>query len=245
MLTVRPEVAAGIAGRRDCWRSRHAFRPARSWRTAHTMTRTASTTMATTKIPKIAKKATFVAGASGTRDGAMQLPGYVTPRGHTAPMVLVAPRPLLRPAPLGVAPADRGSGREVLALLRGDTAARPRFDPELAGGLRAWLEDAAYDVVATRGEHAPPLFLGPSQLLGSPAGWRDDEGLSDELILSRLVPRFVPPARPRGGARRPAPRRARRAACLRGRGPRAATSSRCLLRRGRPSPRRWRRTRRT
>jgi hypothetical protein len=102
-------------------------------------------------------------------------------------MVLVAPRPLLRPAPPGVAPADRGSGREVLALLRGDTAARPRFDPELAGGLRAWLEDAAYDVVAKRGEHAPPLFLGPSQLLGSPAGWRDNEGLSDELILSRLA----------------------------------------------------------
>ncbi len=75
----------------------------------------------------------------------------------------------------------------MLTLLRGDTAARPRFDPELAGGLRAWLEDAAYDVVATRGEHAPPLFLGPNQLLGSPAGWRDDEGLSDELILSRLA----------------------------------------------------------
>ncbi len=89
--------------------------------------------------------------------------------------------------PLGVAPADRGSAREVLALLRGDTAARPRFDPELAGGLRAWLEDAAYDIVATRGEQTPPLILGPSQLLGSPAGWRDDEGLSDELVVSRLV----------------------------------------------------------
>ena len=61
-------------------------------------------------------------------------------------MVLVAPRPLLRPAPSGDAPVDRGTGAEVLALLRGDTAARPRFDPGLAGGLRAWLEDAAYDV---------------------------------------------------------------------------------------------------
>jgi hypothetical protein len=102
-------------------------------------------------------------------------------------MVLVAPRPLLRPAPVDLAAADRGGAREVLALLRGDTTARPRFDPELAGGLRAWLEDAAYDVVATRGEHAPPAFLGPGQLLGSTAGWRDDEGLSDELVLSRLV----------------------------------------------------------
>lgn len=102
-------------------------------------------------------------------------------------MVLVAPRPLLQPAHPGVAPADRSSGREVLALLRGDTAARPRFDPELAGGLRAWLEDAAYEVVATRGEHAPPVFLGAGQLLGSPAGWHGDDGLSDELVLSRLV----------------------------------------------------------
>src|ERR1700691_5138934 len=82
-------------------------------------------------------------------------------------MVLVAPRPLFRPAPPGDAVADRCPGDEVLPLLRGDAAPRPRFDPGLAGGLRAWLEDAAYDVVAARGEHAPPLFLGPRQLLGS------------------------------------------------------------------------------
>ena len=63
---------------------------------------------------------------------------------------------------------DRGTGGEVLTLLRGGASARPRFDPGLAGGLRAWLEDAAYDVVARRGDHAPPLFLGVSQLLGSP-----------------------------------------------------------------------------
>jgi hypothetical protein len=103
--------------------------------------------------------------------------------------------------------ADRGTGAEVLALLRGDAAARPRFDPGLAGGLRAWLEDAAYDVVATRGEHAAPLFLGPRQLLGShdefggdnkggdwggdwDADGRGDTGtggLTDRLALSRLV----------------------------------------------------------
>src|SRR3984957_11918502 len=93
--------------------------------------------------------------------------GIVTPGRHTAPMVLVAPRPLLRPAPPDDAAADGGTGAEVLALLRGDAASRPRFDPGLAGGLRAWLEDAAYDVVAARGEHAPPLLLGPRQLLGS------------------------------------------------------------------------------
>jgi hypothetical protein len=123
-------------------------------------------------------------------------------------MVLVAPRPLLRTAPPGDAVADRGTGAEVLALLRGDAAARPRFDPGLAGGLRAWLEDAAYDVVAARGEHAAPLFLGPRQLLGSHdefgGDWDSDRGadggagdhrdgdggaggLTDRLTLSRLV----------------------------------------------------------
>jgi hypothetical protein len=109
-------------------------------------------------------------------------------------MVLVAPRPLLRPAAPGDAVADRGTGAEVLALLRGDAAARPRFDPGLAGGLRAWLEDAAYDVVAARGEHAAPLLLGPRQLLGSHDefdGDGGDGGSGDDgggrLVLSRLV----------------------------------------------------------
>jgi hypothetical protein len=106
-------------------------------------------------------------------------------------MVLVAPRPLLRPPPPGDVPADRGTGDEVLALLRGDTATRPCFDPGLAGGLRAWLEDAAYDVVAARGDHAPPLFLGPRQLLDF---YEDQSGAgvgagaaTDRLLLSHLV----------------------------------------------------------
>ena len=104
-------------------------------------------------------------------------------------MVLVAPR-IRRSAGPGPGPADRGAGRDVLALLRGDTSARPRFDPGLAGGLRAWLEDAAYEVVAAGGEHAPALFLGPRQLLGSPSERREQcggEHLSDEVVLSRLV----------------------------------------------------------
>jgi hypothetical protein len=139
-------------------------------------------------------------------------------------MVLVAPRPLHRTAApgqvgdagdVGDGVADRGTGAEVLALLRGDAAARPSFDPGLAGGLRAWLEDAAYDVVVARGEHAAPLFLGPRQLLGTHDelgddgcgyglgyGWSDGvagddgdgegggpirSGRSDRLILSGLV----------------------------------------------------------
>lgn len=108
-------------------------------------------------------------------------------------MVLVAPRPLLNHVPRSDAPAERGTGGEVLALLRGDTASRPRFDPGLAGGLRAWLEDAAYDVVTARGDHAPPLFLGPRQFLGSQSvrgrddGVRRDQNNSHRQALSRLV----------------------------------------------------------
>ena len=72
-------------------------------------------------------------------------------------------------------------------MLRGEAATRPRFDPGLAGGLRAWLEDAAYDVVAARGEHAPPLVLGARQLLGSPDERRNDDAVTEHYVLSRLV----------------------------------------------------------
>jgi len=79
-------------------------------------------------------------------------------------MVLVAPRPLQRSTvPGGL--AEAAGGAEVLALLRGDASTRPGFDPGLAGGLRAWLEDAAYGVVASRGDLAPPLVLGPREVL--------------------------------------------------------------------------------
>ncbi len=84
-------------------------------------------------------------------------------------MLLVAPPGPCRQAPAGDrATGDAGGGRELLARLRGDTRARPRFDPGLAGGLRAWLEDAAYE--ATRGmPHGAPVLLGPRRLLGSDA----------------------------------------------------------------------------
>jgi hypothetical protein len=104
-------------------------------------------------------------------------------------MVLVAPRPIVRHAPRG---AGAGAGGEVLALLRGGGGTRPRFDPGLAGGLRAWLEDAAFEAVAARGDGAGPLVLGPRRLLGSTGGpggpSEGDDGMpSDELVLSRVV----------------------------------------------------------
>jgi hypothetical protein len=122
--------------------------------------------------------------------------------GTLPPMVLVAPRPLRLPAP-GAAVTPPGD--EVLALLRGDAGARPSFDPGLAGGLRAWLEDAAYGVVASRGELAPPLVLGPRDVLGrapgEPAGAGERPGpgpgpgqgaapaggVVDDVLVDRLV----------------------------------------------------------
>jgi hypothetical protein len=102
-------------------------------------------------------------------------------------MVLVAPHPPLRPDTAGDVPGDGGTGADVLAQLRGDAATRPRFDPGLAGGLRAWLEDAAYEVVAARGEHAAPLVLGPRQLLGSPESPSGADAPRHQLLVSRLV----------------------------------------------------------
>jgi hypothetical protein len=126
--------------------------------------------------------------------------GRVTALVHTSPMVLVAPRQeqgaLWSPAPPAPpAPVDGDllvsagqaaaivpdAGRpatardEVLALLRDGSSQRPRFDPGLAGGLRAWLEDAAADLVARRGEEAPPLFLGPRLL------WDESVAAADPL----------------------------------------------------------------
>ncbi len=62
---------------------------------------------------------------------------------------------------------------EVLALLRNGSGHRPQFDPDLAGGLRAWLEDGAAELVGARGEDAPPLHLGPRLL------WRDQDVAGD------------------------------------------------------------------
>ncbi len=105
-------------------------------------------------------------------------------------MVLVAPRPT-RPAPDAAAARPSSGGSELLTLLRAGAATRPRFDPGLAGGLRAWLEDAAYGAAASRGDESSPLVLGTRRLLGSAAGgWGDEaetEGTGDELLVGALV----------------------------------------------------------
>jgi hypothetical protein len=105
-------------------------------------------------------------------------------------MVLVTPQQESHRQWIGV-PTDPGQGTfdvttvatrpdlpsasrdEVLALLRDGSGRRPRFDPGLAGGLRAWLEDGAAELLAGRGESASPLFLGPRLLWGEPAATLD------------------------------------------------------------------------
>jgi hypothetical protein len=79
----------------------------------------------------------------------------------------------------------------LLAQLRECTGVRPCFDG-LAGGLRAWLEDAAFTAVTARGQGAPPLYAGPHRLLGPPAGEKDAEAAAGAVpwearVLARLV----------------------------------------------------------
>jgi hypothetical protein len=82
---------------------------------------------------------------------------------------------------------------EVLALLRDGSGCRPRFDPGLAGGLRAWLEDAAGELAAARGDDAQPLFLGPRAFWGpsdpalDPPGAIPSDPYPLELVRSCLV----------------------------------------------------------
>jgi hypothetical protein len=91
-------------------------------------------------------------------------------------MVLVAPQ------------AIRHEGQaEVLALLRQGSGSRPRFDPALAGGFRAWLEDAASLVVRSRGEDAPALHVGPRQLLGESGAGERKSGSSTAFMTACLV----------------------------------------------------------
>ncbi len=116
-----------------------------------------------------------------------------------APAASVAPERAAerRAAARGAADGGgKGGADEVLALLRGVGTARPRFDPGLAGGLRAWLEDAAWSVTSSQDDDQSPLVLGPRRLLGTPSvSWRllgrpdgsSDEGQEATHVTRRLV----------------------------------------------------------
>ncbi len=82
---------------------------------------------------------------------------------------------------------------EVLALLRDGSGRRPRFDPGLSGGLRAWLEDGASALANARGEDAGPLYLGPRLLWNTSAAAADPasstaaDPFPAELVTSCLI----------------------------------------------------------
>ena len=52
------------------------------------------------------------------------------------------------------------AAKDLVLALRGERTARPRVDPSLAGGLRAWLEDDLALSVGTA-DPSTPLFLSP------------------------------------------------------------------------------------
>ena len=106
-------------------------------------------------------------------------------RGTLLGMVLVAPQS-----------TDQQGRDEVLALLREGSGRRPHFDPGLAGGLRAWLEDSASLVVRARGEEAPALHLGPRQLVDQVSATTGAGGEGRELprvvVVAGLSMLFAP-----------------------------------------------------
>lgn len=113
-------------------------------------------------------------------------------------MVLLAPQTAVHESGGDTAGRDCGAieGRTspggVLELLRTEGVARLPAWIGLSGGLRAWLEDAAYAAVHARGEDASPLVLGPRQLLGPAAVVHSapavvDAEPPDEVVLARLV----------------------------------------------------------
>ena len=131
-------------------------------------------------------------GGGGAVDAQAGVPMNVTAALQTDHMVLVAPQQSTN----GEGDNDMqgvGGRDEVLTLLRDGSGQRPRFDPGLAGGLRAWLEDGASVLVAARGEAAPPLMLGPRALFGEV--WPTESGpgsavaqtFPPELLLACLV----------------------------------------------------------
>jgi hypothetical protein len=108
-------------------------------------------------------------------------------------MVLVAPDPIQSPPLWALPERTAGAGDSIgmakpdlLARLRESTGVRTPMQG-LAGGLRAWLEDAAFTAVTERGVGAPPLYVGARRLLAPPGDAPVTEGLSAERVLARLV----------------------------------------------------------
>lgn len=81
------------------------------------------------------------------------------------------------------------TGERLLGLLRGDRTRRPAIDPGLAGGLRAWLQDALYEA------EAGPVLATPFQFgFATPASPRSPVArLMGQLTTTLFVQRFTMP----------------------------------------------------
>ncbi len=111
----------------------------------------------------------------------------VTPSRQSGGMVLTAPgQPHALAATSLEGQRSLPPGKEVLALLRDGSGRRPTFDPGLAGGMRAWLEDAAGQLARARGE-GPVLYLGSRLITGEDDHTWVEGGCSMELVTSCLV----------------------------------------------------------
>jgi hypothetical protein len=73
----------------------------------------------------------------------------------------------------------------VLQRLRGALEARPRVDPNLAGGLRAWLEDGVADVSATLSSAAASVHMDWRWVTGDLE--RDADTVTPPMALGALV----------------------------------------------------------
>ena len=79
------------------------------------------------------------------------------------------------------------AAKDLVLALRGERAARPRVDPTLAGGLRAWLED---DLALSVADVAPsaPLFLSPRTIIdGASQGSTPTLALARGALVGALV----------------------------------------------------------
>ena len=79
------------------------------------------------------------------------------------------------------------AAKDLVLALRGERAARPRVDPTLAGGLRAWLED---DLALSVADVAPsaPLFLSPRTIIeGASQGSTPSLALARGALVGALV----------------------------------------------------------
>jgi hypothetical protein len=75
----------------------------------------------------------------------------------------------------------------LLQRLRGSAEARPAVDANLAGGLRAWLEDEVAELVTGLGEDAGPMVVDARRLTGDARGDLEPEPVTAPMALGALV----------------------------------------------------------